>query len=232
MWTPAYVPLRRGVSSGHANVRNRRACKCCQKQAATFDLLKCQPQGDKQNSDFFNDYRLKIYERRKSSGVDDLLGAMRALVVQVETGDALAYLQELYLMTPYRYVASYVGAPHRIYVLQSQPEWPRFMLLEPLSPDYLDDLRRLSMMYPLARKKPNARYVGEIYHTRDRDETRKALESHSVRFHDPGETENNKLFSDGHFLFTVPSDSRTTAWDMPAKTSKISTRSNWASRSN
>ncbi|MFH0342864.1 MAG: hypothetical protein ACHBNF_12210, partial [Chromatiales bacterium] len=79
------------------------------------------------------------------------------------------------------------------------------MLLEPLSPDYVDDLRRHNMIYPLARKKPNARYVGEIYHTKDRDETRKILESHNVRFHYPGETE-NKLFADGHFLFTVPSD--------------------------
>ncbi|MFH0341978.1 MAG: hypothetical protein ACHBNF_07570, partial [Chromatiales bacterium] len=143
------------------------------KPAAPFDLLKYQPLGDKRNSDFFNDYRLKIYERRKSSGVDDLLGGMRAFVVQLETGDAQSYLEELYLMTPYRYVASYVSATHRIYVLQSQPEWPRFMLLEPLSPDYVDDLRRHNMIYPLARKKPNARYVGEIYHTKDRDETRK-----------------------------------------------------------
>ena len=79
------------------------------------------------------------------------------------------------------------------------------MLLELLSPDYVDDLRRLNMIYPLARKKPNARYVDEIYHTKDRVETRKVLESHNVRFHYPGETE-NKLFSDGHFLFTVPSD--------------------------
>ena len=35
--------------------------------------------------------------------------------------------------------------------------------------------------------------------------TREVLESHNVRFHYPGETE-NKLYADGHFLFTVPSD--------------------------
>ena len=60
----------------------------------TFDIMKYEPKGDKKNSDFFNEYRLKIYERRASSGVDQLLGHIRALVVQVDSGDALAYMEE------------------------------------------------------------------------------------------------------------------------------------------
>jgi hypothetical protein len=62
----------------------------------TLDLMTYEPVGDKKNSDFFNEYRLKIYERRKSSGLEELLGNMCAVVVQVETGDAMAYLEELY----------------------------------------------------------------------------------------------------------------------------------------
>ena len=58
-------------------------------------IMSYEPVGDKKNSDFFNEYRLKIYERRKSSGLEDLLGNMCAIVVQVETGDALAYMEEL-----------------------------------------------------------------------------------------------------------------------------------------
>ena len=62
--------------------------------------------GDKRNSEFFEDYRLKIYERRLSLGLDQLLGNLRALIVHVETGDGLPYLGELAVMTPYRLMGS------------------------------------------------------------------------------------------------------------------------------
>ncbi len=57
-----------------------------------LDITTVKPAGDKKNSDFFNEYRLKIYERRQSSGLEDLLGNMRGIVIQVEHGDALPYL--------------------------------------------------------------------------------------------------------------------------------------------
>ena len=86
------------------------------------DPFTYQPKGDKKNSEFFETYKLKIYERRKSSGLEELLGNLRALVVQVEHGDAFSYLQELYLMGPYRFTAAFQNATHRIFILQSQPE--------------------------------------------------------------------------------------------------------------
>lgn len=170
----------------------------------SFDLLDYRPVGDKKNSDFFNEYRLKIFERRQSSGLTDLLQEICALVVQVETGDALPYIEELYWMTPYRFRDAYLNATHKIYILESRPEWPRYILLEPVSTSFEDDLTRLNMLYPLARKKPNARYVGEIFTTRDLGATREILESHNVRFHYPHETENS-FFSNSHFNFTFPS---------------------------
>ena len=171
----------------------------------TFDIMQYEPKGDKKNSDFFNEYRLKIYDRRESSGINDLLGNICGLVVQVDAGDGMAYMEELYTMTPYRFSAAYRSATHNIYILTTQPHFPRFILLEPLDHDYEDDLRRMNMLYPLASKKPNARYVGEIFHTKDMAETRKALESHNVRFHYPGETE-NAFYANEHFWFTFPSD--------------------------
>ena len=42
----------------------------------TLDLMTYEPLGDKKSSDFFNEYRLKIFERRKSSGLEDLLGGI------------------------------------------------------------------------------------------------------------------------------------------------------------
>ena len=164
-----------------------------------------EPLGDKQSSDFFNEYRLKIYERRRASGLADLLGRICALVVQVDHGDALAYMEELYLMTPYRFSCARLNETHKVYFLRAKPEQPRFVVLEPLSRDYVDDLTRLNLLYPRAREKPNARYVGEVMSSADISETRRVLESHDIRFHDPSE-ETNPFFANDHFTFTRPSD--------------------------
>ncbi len=171
----------------------------------TVDIMTAVPTGDKKSSDFFNEYRLKIYERRLASGLDQVLNTMRAIVVQVEHGDALPYLEELYQMSPYRFDCARLNDTHKVYILSSATNQPRFIVLEPLSPDFTDDLTRLNMLYPKARAKPNARYVGEIFGTADLLETRKILESHEVRFHDPGD-EQDAFFANAHFTFTVPSD--------------------------
>lgn len=170
----------------------------------SLDIMNYEPVGDKKSSDFFNEYRMKIYERRKSSGIEDLLSEITALVVQVETGDAIPYMQELYVMTPYRFREAYLNDTHRIYLMDAGAELPRYVVLEPLDKSFSDDLTRLNMLYPLSRKKPNARYVGEIFRTANLKETQKVLESHNIRFHYPDETE-NKFFSNSHFAFTFPS---------------------------
>jgi len=167
--------------------------------------LEYTPKGDKQNTAYFNEYRLKIYERRISSGLDQLLGDMCAIVVQVQTGDGLAYLKELYAMTPYRYQASYLSETHKIYCLVNQADTPAFFVLEPLDSQFRDDITRINKMYPNAREKFNARYVGEIYKTKDKAETQKILISHDINFHDPAITE-NKFYCNQHLLFTRLSD--------------------------
>lgn len=161
--------------------------------------------GDKKNSAFFDEYRLKIYERRRSSGIDDLLGHLRGVVIQVENGDAAAYLRELCLMSPYRFSAGFTSSTHKIYVLTSQPEFPRLFVLEPLSSDYEDELTLFNRLYPLSSAKPNARYIGEIFHTDDVKKTQEILESHSIRFNYHHETK-NPFLTDSHFVFTFPSD--------------------------
>jgi hypothetical protein len=171
----------------------------------SVDLMSWKPLGDKKNSDSFNEYRLKIYERRRSSGLEDLLDRMCGIVVQVDHGDALGYLEELYLMTPYRLTCTRLNDTHKIYFLRTIAAQPRFIVLEPLSPAYTDDLTRLNMLYPLARPKPNSRYVGEVFATKDLAETRRILESQDIRFHTPDE-ETNPFFANEHFTFTFPSD--------------------------
>ena len=171
----------------------------------SLDLMTWEPLGDKKNSDFFNEYRLKIYERRRVSGLEDLLGNICGIVVQVDHGNALAYMEELYLMTPYRFSCARLNDTHKVYFLRAKAEQPRYIVLEPLARDYVDDLTRLNLLYPRSREKPNARYVGEVIATRDVAETRRILESHDIRFHDASE-ETNPFFANSHFAFTQPSD--------------------------
>ena len=171
----------------------------------SLDVMSWEPLGDKKNSDFFNDYRLKIYERRRSSGLDALLKRICGIVVQVDHGAALDYLEELYFMTPYRFSCARLNETHKVYFLRNKSDQPRLVVLEPLSPGYVDDLTRLNLLYPRSRGTPNARYVGEIFATSDLAETRRVLESHDIRFHSADE-EQNPFFANDHFSFTFPSD--------------------------
>ncbi len=171
----------------------------------TLDIMTVTPAGDKENSAFFNEYRLKIYERRRRSGLEDLLGLMRGIIVQVESGDGLAYLCELVRMSPYRLDCVRQNQTHRIFFLRSQAQQPRMIVLEPLAADYVDDTTRFNLLYPRARSKPNARYIGELFQTKDLAETQKVLESHDIRFHTP-EEEGNAFFANAHFTFSYPSD--------------------------
>ena len=170
-----------------------------------IDVMNYEPRGDKKNSDFFNEYRLKIYERRTSSGLDQILGEMKGIVVQVENGDAIAYICELYLMGPYRFSAAYQNDTHRIYILTSNPSYPRLFILEPLTTDYEDEVTMFNRLYPLSSKKPNARYIGEIYHATDVAKAREILESHNIRFNYHHETK-NPFYTESEFTFTFPSD--------------------------
>jgi len=171
----------------------------------TFDYAGYQPKGDKKNSAFFEDYRHKIYARRQQSGIEDLVGNMRAIVTQVEPGTSLATMVEFYLMTPYRYAASYIGQTHKFYVLHNTPQTPALIVMEPLAEDFKEYILRINKMYPLSRATPHTRYVGEIYASKDIAATRSTLEDQSVRFEYAGEVENPFYGSDG-FLFTMPSD--------------------------
>jgi hypothetical protein len=171
----------------------------------TIDLMNYQPKGDKENSSFFDEYRLKIYQRRKSSGIEDLVGNMRAFVTQVEPGTSVDTMVELYLMTPYRYAASYTSETHKFFVLHSQAAYPTLILMEPLSASFEEYVSRINQMYPMSRGSPHTRYVGEIYDCDDIDQTRTVLEEQSVRFEYAGEVENPFYASDG-FLFSMPSD--------------------------
>ena len=98
----------------------------------SFDILNYKPEGDKKNSAYFEEYRHKIFERRT------LKRNRRHARHHARRGDSgrygrrAAYLGELYLMGPYRFSAAYISDTHHVYILTSQPEFPRLFVLEPL----------------------------------------------------------------------------------------------------
>jgi hypothetical protein len=54
------------------------------------DLVSYEPKGDKKNSCFFQDNLAWMYKRRSQSGLTPLVGAMKAVVIQMDRGDDLA----------------------------------------------------------------------------------------------------------------------------------------------
>jgi hypothetical protein len=170
-----------------------------------IDLATYEPMGDKENSDFFNEYLGRVYERRMASGLDENVDRMAGVVIQVDHGDAVGYLAELALMGPYRLVDARLSETHRIFLLQSQPEFPRLVVLEPLSPTYEDEITRWNELYPLSKAKKNARYVGEIYRCQSVEGVREALEPQNIRFVYDGDQE-NAFYCGPHLTFTFLSD--------------------------
>lgn len=160
--------------------------------------------GDKENSSYFEEHLEKIYTRREEAGLDQLLDRIRAVVIQVNPGDAIHYLAELYLMTPYRFHKGYISDSHKIHVLTIKPEYPAYIVLEPLDPNYSDVFTALNSLYPRGPEKINGRYLGEIFRTKNLKETVEILESHQIRFADPKRTKNS-LHKNPHFAFTQPS---------------------------
>lgn len=170
-----------------------------------IDLSSYQPKGDKKNSDFFEEFLPKVYERRHATGLPEIVDRMAAIVIQVDTGDAVGYMAELAVMGPYRLIDSRQSDTHRVHLLQSRPEFPRLIVLEPLVAEFEDEMTRCNMMYPLSARKPNARYVGEVYRATSVEAVREALEPQNVRFVYDGDTANSFYCRD-HLTFTFLSD--------------------------
>jgi len=76
------------------------------------------PKGDKRNTAFFEEFLPRVNARRASSGLEQVVGPMAALVIQVDHGNGLPYLAELALTGPYRYQECWINATHRLYLLK------------------------------------------------------------------------------------------------------------------
>ncbi len=78
-------------------------------------------------------------------------------------------------------------------------------MLEPLNPAFEDWVTRWNLLYPLAKRKPNARYIGEIYATGSVEDIRVTLEPQNIRFVYDGDTVSD-FYVGEHLTFTFLSD--------------------------
>jgi hypothetical protein len=170
-----------------------------------IDLATYRPRGDKRNTAFFEEFLPRVYARRAASGLEQVVGPMAAIVIQVDHGNGLPYLAELALTSPYRYQECWINATHRIYLLKGGEAFPRLIVLEPLFDDFEDEVTRWNAMYPLSIDKPNARYIGEIFRVSSCHDLRAILEPQNIRFAYPGETA-NPFYASKHLCFTFLSD--------------------------
>ena len=162
---------------------------------------KYKPVGDKENSSYFHEYLEKIYLRREAAGMDQQIDRIRALLVEVNHGEALDYLSELYLMTPYRFKVGLKGESHRIFVLTNKEEYPAFVVMEPLNKDYEDAFTKLNSLSVRGKEKINGRYLGELWQVKNKNEVVTTLTDWQIRFQKKEEMP-NRFLANPNFSFT------------------------------
>ncbi len=153
-------------------------------KASLPNMLPGQPYdrfGDKQNSDFFEEYLLKIYDWRDKTGLTANFGRMSAVVVEVDPGLAKDYIAELSVMTMYSYVRSFEFGDYRYHLLRICPDVPDMLVRESLSAGF-DLIRAMSEFAVKAKEKPRTRYIGEIYEAHDYAQIFAELTKFDARF--------------------------------------------------
>ncbi len=159
--------------------------------------------GDKINSNYFEEYLLKIYETRDKMGLTQNLRYIEAVMVEVDPEAVKKYICELLIMTPYEYVRSFEDERFRYHLLRISPENPDFIIREPLQ-DLKDTVWALNFLSPTAQKKPFTRYIGEVVSVKNLPEAVTKLKECGVRFQGdlPQNPEPNYIHWTNYSIFT------------------------------
>ena len=143
--------------------------------------------GDKQNSDFFEEYLQRLLEERDRSGLTEMIGGIEALMISVEPGNSVEYIAELALMTPYQYLVTLDSDTHMTHVLRIDMKSPDILLREVKHPQQSDIFRSLNDLYPVGAKRPHSRYLGEILLVSDRHAVVAEQQQREFRFFSVGQ---------------------------------------------
>lgn len=143
--------------------------------------------GDKQNSDFFEEYLQRLLEERDRSGLTEMIGGIEALMISVEPGNSVEYITELALMTPYQYLVTLDSEKHLTHVLRIDMNSPDILLREVKQPGHSDIFRSLNDLYPVGARRPHSRYLGEILLSSDRHQLVALQQQREFRFFPVGQ---------------------------------------------
>lgn len=138
--------------------------------------------GDKQNSAFFEEYLPRVLAARDRSGLTEMIGGIEALMITVEPGNALEYIAELALMTPYHYLVTLDSPKHLTHVLRIDMASPDILLRETKDAASIGIFRSMNDLYPVGAQRPHSRYIGEILLAADRHEIVALQQAREFRF--------------------------------------------------
>jgi len=143
--------------------------------------------GDKKNSDFFEEYLLRLLEERDRIGLTEMIGGIEALMISVEPGNSVEYIAELALMTSYQYLVTLDSDKHMTHVLRIDMNSPDILLREVKNPEHIDIFRSLNDLYPVGARRPHSRYLGEILLAEDRHAVVAEQQQREFRFFSAGQ---------------------------------------------
>jgi len=159
--------------------------------------------GDKKNSDFFEDYLIKLLEERDRVGLSDLIAEIDAIMITVDPGHSLDYIAELSLMTPYHYLVTLESENHWTHILRINMNSPDILLREVKDPNLRGIFRSLNEVYPIGAIKPNCRYMGEIFRVKNLHATVALQAEREFRFFNQDEIRRMEL--PGNIAISKPS---------------------------
>lgn len=159
--------------------------------------------GDKQNSPFFEEFLHRLLEERDQVGVTDLIREIDALMITVDPGQSIDYIAELALMTPYHYLVTLESESHWTHILRIGMHAPDLLVREVKDPNIRGIFRSLNEVYPIGAKRPNCRYMGEIFRVSDLHDVVRLQSQREFRFFNQEEV--RKLELPGNIAISKPS---------------------------
>ncbi|MGB5605467.1 MAG: hypothetical protein WBN51_03030 [Gammaproteobacteria bacterium] len=159
--------------------------------------------GDKQNSDFFEDYLIRLLEERDHVGLTGMVHEIDAIMITVDPGHSIRYIGELCLMTPYEYLVTLESESHWTHILRIDMNSPDFLVREVKDERTQGIFRSLNEVYPIGARKPNSRYMGEILRVTDLHGTVLCQQERGFRFFSQDQI--RKLELPGNLAIVKPS---------------------------
>ncbi len=134
------------------------------------------------NSLFFNEYLEKLLEERDELGLTDMIREIDAMMLTVEPGNAIEYIGELCLMSPYWYLQTIESASHWTHVLRIDGQSPDLIVREVKHDGIRGIFRSLNEVYPIGNNKPHSRYIGEVLRVTDLAAVVKLQQARGISF--------------------------------------------------